>query len=582
MKIFVKSILAAGIISALCLSNVNAASYQVIDTGEVSSLEYTLGQKENIQGEKAISGSGIYNFPVQYQYLDDDDFDDIETLAKNDHENVIDLNDLEDLTALKAGNPTGNDLAWVIRYLSRNKGGDPLYQKVADTAALTNLNGQSQEMTIFDTSFADGQLTRSTTDIIHGITNEGWFFGEASAPYLPMDYTEDDGDEVEYWIREFSNRAFLSTDNGTTIKSIIPVEANYGGESGILAINDNRVAVGFASTKLSVDSLEDIADDTGGCADTDNNFPLEHCLQVSRAYHTTAYKWSLDANGDVISSEELGQLVTPHEDDERIFVSKAQAINNSGVAVGYVTAWHDETETTPSSGEGRSTYAVAFKDGQVLDFTQDHSKYIESFAYDINDKGFAVGQVFTDVKGTAEIKFYYADTNADEITMVLPTDFFSGSASTARAINENGFIVGDGEVETSSSPDRRRHGFLYSINDDTFTNLNDFLPCDSAYTIVEARDINDNNEIFATAVVKTQRRDAKGELMRDADGEVDVEDVIRAVKLVPIDGEIEGCSSVVEEVKRKGGGFGLLPLFAMMIFGLRRKFSNKLVEEKKH
>ena len=104
----------------------------------------------------------------------------------------------------------------------------------------------------------------------------------------------------------------------------------------------------------------------------------------------------------------------------------------------------------------------------------------------------------------------------------------------------------------------------------------DFLPCESEYTIVEATDINEDNEIFASAIVKTQRRDAKGELMRDADGEIDVEDVVRAVKLVPVDGEIEGCNVVVEKVERKGAGFGWLSLFAMLTFALQRKLYIKV------
>ncbi|WDE01432.1 DUF3466 family protein [Thalassomonas actiniarum] len=574
MKKFVKSILAAGITSALCIANANAATYQVIDTGEVSGLEYTFAQKENVQGAKSLAGSNIYNFPVQYQYLDDDDFDNIDDYAESRHESVIDLKDLEDLTALKAGTPTGNDLAWARIWLSAVS--DTKYQKVGDSAVLLNVNGETEEITIFDTTFDDGQLTRSTTNTVYGITNEGWVFGTASAPYLPLDFTESDGDEVTHWVRDFTTRAFLTTDNGNTIKSILPEEASYGGESGILDINDNRVAVGFASTKLYINTVEDFIEDE--CADPDyiDDIPVEVCLQSARngLYHLSAYKWTLDESGDVISSEDLGMLVTPHEDDERVYTATAQAINNHGVAVGFADGWVDENETSPSEGETRSTYAVVFKDGEVTDFTEDHGEYYASRANDINDEGIAVGYVTTIISGEIKTKFYYVDTNAENMQMVFPDDYFTGSASIAEAINENGMIVGTGEVEThntSSTNPRRRHAFLYNMNDDSFVNLNDLLPCDSAYTIVEATDINEDNEIFATAVVKNERRDAKGELMRDANGEIDVEDVVRAVKLVPIDGDIEGCNSVVEKVERSGAGFGLLSLFAMLTFGLRRK-----------
>ena len=159
--------------------------------------------------------------------------------------------------------------------------------------------------------------------------------------------------------------------------------------------------------------------------------------------------------------------------------------------------------------------------------------------------------------------------------MEMPTDFFNGSSSTARAINEDGMIVGDGEYETHNdtpSNPRRTHGFIYDMTAKTFTDLNNFLSCDSAYTVIEARDINDANEISATALVKVTRRDSKGKLMLDEKGEQLTEDVVRAVTLKPIDGEIEDCSTEVVKVERQGAGFGLTSLVLLMFAGLRRRF----------
>ena len=160
--------------------------------------------------------------------------------------------------------------------------------------------------------------------------------------------------------------------------------------------------------------------------------------------------------------------------------------------------------------------------------------------------------------------------------MVMPDDFFTGSSSTARAINENGMIVGEGEFEThndsTGANPRRTHGFLYDITAKTFTDLNSFLACDSGYTVIEARDINDANEVSATAIIKVPRRDSKGNLMLDEKGEQLTEDVVRAVTLKPTDGEIEDCSIVEEKVERQGAGFGLTGLVLLMFAGLRRRF----------
>ncbi|WP_281561330.1 DUF3466 family protein [Thalassomonas sp. RHCl1] len=585
MDKFAKSILAVTLSGGFFFSSVNAATYRVIEIGETTDLEYTFAQKENALGDKALAGAGIYNFPVQYQYFKDDYFDKIKAYARVNHERVIDLKDLEDFTALKAGTPTANDLAWVKRWLLET--GDLTYQKVGDSAVLTQLNGELGEIVVFDTSFADGQLTRSTTNVVSGITDEGWIFGSASAPYLPLDFIDSDNDEVTYWLRDFTRRGFLTIDKGSTIKSILPPQAEHGGESAILAMNNNRVAVGYASTGLNVQAREYIEDESGGCADQEKleNIPYQACVQARRQglYHLSAFKWVLDENAEVLSSENLGTLVSPHGEDERVYIAKAQAINNLGVAVGFAHGWWDEKETEPAAREERNTYAVVYKAGEVKDFTEDHSQYYNSEALDINDQGIAIGHVWTNISGEPRSKFYYVDTNAEKMQMVLPRDYFTGSSSIARAINENGMIVGNGEVEThnasSINPNepnpRRRHAFLYDVNQDTFLNINDLLPCDSPYTIIDASDINGDNEIFANAIVKMDRRNAKGELMRDADGQADKEDVVRAVKLVPIAGEVEGCHVAVEQVQRQGAALSLLSLFALFTAALRSKSSIK-------
>ena len=590
MNIFVKSILALGITSALSLSVVNAATYQVIDKGDVSSLKYTYSQQENNNGEAAIAGTDIYNFPVQFQYLVEVDYNDIISTAERNHEGVHDLENIQDESALRAGNPTANDLSWVIRFL-KARARNSRYQEVGDIFAMTNFNGDTELLNVFDVKFAGTDIyTRSTKEFIKGITNEGWVYGNSTAPYLPLDFTESDGELVTHWVRGFTTRGFFSSDGGASIIEIIPPsetdqpeELRFGGESAILDISESHIAVGYASTSIDQNGIDFIANENGGCADPDilDDLPFEVCVQrvIENIYNTEAFKWTIDEQG-IVSSEILGQLVTPHVDDTREYVNHAQAVNNQGVAVGFAHGWVDENETEPSKNERRSFYAVVYKDGEVKDFTDDHNKYFDSRAYDINDAGIAIGHVNTFINGSQRTKFYYVDTNAETMEMVLPTDFFTGSSSTARAINENGKIVGEGEVEThndnirngvSNNP-RRTHGFLYDITSKTFTDINDFLACDSAYTIIEARDINDANEISATALVRVPRHDSKGVLMLDAQGNQLFEDVVRAVTLKSINGEVEDCSAVKEKIERQGAGFGLTSLFLLIFVGLRRRF----------
>jgi hypothetical protein len=600
MSKIVKNIIALSVSSALSISfihNVNAATYEIINTDAASKLKYTYAQHQNTDGDIAISGTSLYNFPVQFQYLDDVDFNEIGIYALRSFASVHALNNIEDFDALKAGEPTANDLAWVVLWLQKTKGTNIQYQKVGDTIAMTNVAGVTEDYNLWDEKFEDtakaiGKLTRSTIDIVSGITDGKISYGTATAPYLPEDFTDSDGEEYTFWLREYGIRGFFSFDQGAQVHQVVPFETEYGGgESAVLDVNEAGIAVGFSSHQLTQSYKDLIEDDTGGCADPDvlARLPFDACVAQSQLkstvaiYHTMAFKATLDQSGD-IDVEELGLLVEPHPDDERPHSSYALAVNANGDAVGYASGWNDETVTISPALDQRSNYqyAVVYKNGEVIDLTGDHANKGGSRAYDINDAGIAVGHITKLVNGALVQKFFYVDTNKpkDEIELIYPDDFFGGSDSTARAINNDGLMVGEGEVEThneSAQNLRRTAAFVYDMNADTFTNLNNLIPCSArlTYDIFEARGINDEGIISATATVKVDRLDAKGALILDDSGNPLKEDVVRAVSLELIPGGDDGEICTAEEdgkVERQGAGFGFGSLFALIsLFGLRRK-----------
>ena len=590
MNRFIKSMLALSMTSAMTIPLVNAATYEVIDIGDAS-VKHTYAQHTNNNGDSVLSGTNSFNFPVQFDQLDEDDFTTIEAYANATSSKFPELGPIENIDALKAGNPTANDLTWTVKWLA-TKSTDYSYQKADGTIALINSGQSSEEIVIFDNNVLLPQ-SRSTVDIVKGITNAGWLYGSASAPYLPQSHTDSTGIESTLWYREFSSRAFFSDDRGVNFYEIKPpsennadTEKNHGGVSGILDISESQVAVGYMSTAMAASFQEIIesATESQGCSNPDfiANLPKEVCVQVYRddaannPYQIRAFKTVLTGNGES-TLDNLGLLVTPHADDVRSFESYAQAVNDVGVVVGFSHAWIDESQTTPVINEARSLYASVFKDGAITSFVQDHSVHFDSRAYDINNLGIATGHVSMAISGKLRTKFYYIDTtNVDEMALVTPTDFFDSSSSTARAINDNGFIVGEGEVEThtdSTQNPRRTHAFLYDINNDVFQDINDLIACDSQYSIIEARDINEDNMISGSAIYKAQRQDATGELMFDIDGEALMEDVVRAVLLKPIEDDAQVCSREEEgKVIRQGASFGLLSLFTLLMVGFRRRF----------
>ncbi len=614
MKSFAKNILALGVISALSLNVSNfsqAATYEVIEVDK-DATGYTYGGKLNIKEEMAVSGTNSYNFPVQFEYFDEADFNNIVYLALTRQDFYFGLESIEDSDGFeeraKAGNATSNDLAWSKLYLQdKNKSSSNPYYKyqiVADTAAMVNLGGGSAsvELCIFDTDFSDapctGVLTRSTVNVVKGITSTGITFGIASAPYLAMpEFTDSGGNVNTHWLREHGQRGFFSLDNGTTIYPVTPIETRYGGGiSAIFDMNENGVAVGYSSYKLSEGREEDVLDPDNGCVEPNKfNIPYDICVQYHQSgmYHIQAFKAALSDAGE-IETEQLGLLITPHADDDRAFSSQALAVNNAGVAVGYAHGWDDSNVITPTGSERMTgSYAVMFKEDDagnkvVFDFNQPHyyfnygSIYPFSRAQDINDSGIAVG--YTHDNNTFVKKFFYVDTSVPESEMkiIIPKDFFTTSKSTAFAVNASGIIVGEGEIEThndSQDNPRRTAGFMFDTSSDSpvIVDINTLLTCDSEYNILTANDINDAQQISATAIVKAESYDAKGEPILDDSGNPVMIDVARAVLLKPIaGGEIEDCGLVDEKVERQGASMSSIVLFTLLtIFGLRRRKFNR-------
>ncbi len=608
MKQFVKNILSLGITSALSLSAISysqAATYEVVEIDKEAKA-YTYGGKLNLQEQMAVAGTNSFNFPVQFQYFDDADFNNISYLALTRHDFYFGLEPIEDLEAMKAGNPTANDLAWAKLYLQdmNKSNSNPYfkYQIVADTAALINLgNGsESTEICVFDTDFENtpctDERTRSTVTVINGITDTGTVFGTASAPYLAMpEFTDSSGNLQTHWLREHGQRGFFSLDNGATIYPVEPIETQYGGGvSALFDMNESGTAVGYSSYKVSENRRNYILDDTTGCEEPNRyNIPYDICVQYHQGgmYHIQAFKATVSSGTDVsVETEQLGLLITPHVDDDRAFSSQALAINNHGVAVGYAHGWDDTNVTTPSATERMTgSYAVIFKEDEagnkeVFDFNQPHyyfsygSVYPFSRANDINDSGIAVG--YTRDASTFVRKFFYVDTSVpnNEMEIVIPKDFFTSSKSTAYAINSAGVIVGEGEIEThndSSDNPRRTAGFMYDTASDApaIVNINDLLPCNSPYNILKANDINDAGQISATAIHKDESYDALGELILDESGNPVMIDVARAVLLRPVSGgEIEDCGEVEEKVERQGASVSSFVILSLLgLLGLRRR-----------
>lgn len=550
---------------ALFTGTASAAVYQVEDLGPLESTRNSFAHAINEHNNVAASAIGRYQLPIDLSNFDMEALKaSIEAAKKQDATRWEDLNYEE----IEAGtvNTTGRE--FLTDYLV-GRSTDSRRQKYGDRYGFVLQSNTLKELQAFDTTMQDvDSLSRSVVDQITGINDNDWVTMSSTAPFYKVQFTPaatdatPNPDPVTFWQRDFYGRAVLFKGDDKVV--LAPPFVIYGGASAAFDISNSGYVVGYVSTgfvkdaedrfrPLCINEETETRPDLVCVWESNNVVPL---------YQLRAYRWKLNSNGLIEDAKSLGMLYVPADDDERGYTSSALSVNEAGIAVGYspVKRFDDNTFAT--------TYPAIFKlNDEIVDFIN-HDDYLGGYARDINDNNIVVGEANKTVNGIVRSKFYVYNMDNEQIT--FPQDFFTGSSSVARAVNNAGQVVGEGEVE-SDLRTRRRNGFLYDIGAGTFENLNDLTTCNNTYTIVEARDINESGVIAATALIKVPDRDVDGNI-KMKDGVAEQTEVARAVRLVPIpNGTKDDCSTVTEKPTRKGGSWHWGASLLLLTFGLRRR-----------
>ena len=537
-------------LSLISVSVAQAAKYRVVELSLDEKGVNSFSSAINDSGVVAGTASALYNPPIDISLLNFDD------------ENFV--NSLTDPDAAQAGNINTADLLTIYNLIEANES-NQFFQKLGDTQSF-RIDGNNVENIVGFDQFSDtfNGLTQSTTTLVNDINNASIAVGTAEDAYYKVEYQNENNDDLTYVVKDFFTYGYADI-NGQTI-TLLPPDTTMGGISDARSINTSLQVAGWGT----VDAVDSLTERQENCDndETRADVPVESCYQSILASSFTSnftrrgLIWQLDDAGNVLSTKELGILLTPVSGDVERYHSRALAINNNGIAVGVSDDYFRDTTDDRE-------FAAIFNGDEVIGIT-DHEEYFNSIATDINDNDVVIGYAFKNINGFSRSKFFYHDMNTGET--VYPDDFFDSSASVVRGINNAGIIVGEGEVESTSTSTRRKEAFIYDITASEFTNINDLLACDSNYTIVQGNDINNNGEISATAQVYRQRRDVAGVLEVDENGDPLMRNLTLAVKLVPIaGGTIDDCSEVEETFERKGGSlfYLLLPL-GLALFVRRR------------
>ncbi|AWL11903.1 hypothetical protein HMF8227_01428 [Saliniradius amylolyticus] len=537
---------------ALTSNTAQAAVYEISELASneqgVQSVSVAIGEQGGVVSQVQFP----FNPPIDIELLD---LENNEALREQ----------LNDPDAVAQGNISDEDLVILYNVLSGSD--SPLTQKLGEVQSYIGDANGATEVTGFDqASTAFDGLTRSVNTLVYDINALGNAVGTGTAPYYKVNYTNDEGEQLTYLVRDFNQRGFVYLND--QVLPLLPPEDTLGGRSAARGIADNLWVAGSVSTEAP----ETLAGQVSNCEDPEErgDQPVELCLQSVRNANSSNFQmraalWKISNDGQIESLETFPLAFEPDEDSTTTFNSQANDVNSQGVGVG--TAQN----RVPHLNDRIRTMPAVFIDGQTNSLLLDKEDYTSGMAAGINDNGLVTGYGVRFVNGFERSKFFVYDINSE--TLTFPDDFFPGSSSLPRDINNNNVIVGDGEVDTvtGNGAVRRRNGFIYDHDSGSFQNLNDLIACDAPYTIVQANGINDNGEIAATAVVEKPKRNIAGEIEQDEQGNDIIESTVIAVKLNPVPGgDIEDCSDSEEKFERQAGGLSWLLLGMLGLIGWRR------------
>jgi hypothetical protein len=544
--------LASAVVLATTSLPILAASYTVTElpASEISENQY--GSSVDNTGLVLATFQNNYNPPIDLRLIDlDSDF-----FAAA----------LTDIDAVRNGDPNLSDYNFLTNYVRTGSNNfSVLTQQLGQFLGFKYVNDSFEYVNAFDEESDElGGFSFSMETTLRDSTNGTHIIGNTEGPNRILEYTNENGDVLTYNVFDFDRRGFVQVGDNTV--GLVPADTTLGGSSQVNSINQNYVVAGVGSVAPS-DALV-LAN--ANCLDeeTRGDQPVEVCqtrLRTSTSGNGTVSRrsglwteratlWSLDVEGNIVDTTVYGTLVTDEEEIANAGTSQALDVNVNGVAVGVASLKVGENQLL-------STAAAIFQNGEVSRIIEDDD-FLPNSALHINDNSYVTGVRSERINNVFRSRMYVYDLSNDDIDFV--DGFFVSSSTLPRAMNNENIIVGTADVDVVTGTSQRpTAGFMYDIESQTFTNLNNLLPCGTDYNIIEALDINDSNVIVASASTKRPARNVRGEILTDDDGNEVLIDAVVAVMLNPTGAEPSDCSADEDTLERQGASTGIL-MFAML------------------
>ncbi|MCW8092305.1 DUF3466 family protein [Alteromonas sp. ASW11-130] len=559
--------IAAALLTLTSLSSI-AATYSITPLPVSDKAKSTFANSIDNSGTMLVTTSNEYNPPIDIERLEQTNF-----FTANE-------STIESEEDIKNGIFSDVDYTLIVFYLTSQNAFTLKKQNIAQYNSYSTDLVEANLIPGFDNYVEKFQNYSKSVNTIARDSVEGNFIvGYSQSPFEDIEYTDESGEVVTYTVNDTYRRAFVQVGSETT--ALLPEDTLANGISEAYAVNNIFQAAGYSSTLFS----DEVRSSVKKCSDdeTRSDLPEEVCiynLVTSDTYKNNASKratiWQLTANGEVVARETFPLTFEP-ENNKFAWENRILDINNNGIAVGWshtgeaVSILYPESQVKSFILETDATY---FANGETKSFLTDKQD-ISSRSVAINDAGWITGTVFRAPNEIARERFFIHNIETNETH--YPEGFFVNAGVIPLSINNNNVVVGKADIEASNERNRETHAFMYNIDADNFVDLNQLTSCDTNYTLVEAVDINDNNEIIANARMRANDTYFTGNDLKDEDGNKVAIDKIVAVKLTPIEnGQVESCEAKEEQKYERAGAsntlISLLGLSALFVLRRRKPF----------
>lgn len=539
-----------------------AAMYQLKELAKPDNYKQSFPVAINNANQSVVNLTSMYNFPIDLNSID---------LNNAFIEANLSTAEFDDL---KKGIVSGNAQAVLEAYLQQGAS-DFTFQRFANVFAYRPDVGNVVK-------WRQGDVPTSNEFMVD-INDSSVMLAVAGTPFTQQTFlpkaTDTNPNPVpqKLWVPESMKFAsYIRSDRGMFV--VPPPYTDYGGGYAYAkAISNSGYIVGYGSIGLSETSIASIESTCNG-----EYLPVALCYySASSDYQTQAVLWKINTitgKPEVVRTlkylgdKNSGQPHTLKKYAAITYGSLPFDINSDGIAVG--SSVYSDSDDIRSSYYGdyvySATQAAVFVGDEAIPIVNPKD-YLSSVAYSINDKDIVVGAANKIMQSYERSKMFVYDYGTNTIRWV--TDLFETASTVPAAINNQNIAVGKTEVFTAGTSTRRSVGFVADLNNDKFYDLNTLVGCSTEYSIVAANAVNDNNIIVATAVKEVDKRDSKGELVKDSAGNVLKENIAVAVQLTPIaNGTIDDCSTTKSETyERKGASSGLFALLLIPAAYWRRR-----------